>query len=93
MLDAAIAGAMADSRGAPLEDGQAGSDGDASHLTDVHWEASSRCASGSCVEVARLPAGQVAVRDGKQGDASPVLVFTRSEWDAFTAGIKAGELR
>ena len=60
---------------------------------DFPWERSSRCAgNGSCVEVARLPNGEVAIRDGKKAATSPVLLFTRTEWDAFTAGIRAGEL-
>ncbi len=49
-------------------------------------------AAGSCVEIASLPQGRVAIRDGKSGEASPVLVFTQAEWDAFTAAIKTGEL-
>jgi len=32
------------------------------------------------------------VRDGKQGDASPVLLFGRAEWQQFIDGIRAGEL-
>ncbi|HUB38024.1 MAG TPA: DUF397 domain-containing protein [Streptosporangiaceae bacterium] len=47
---------------------------------------------GSCVEIASLPDGRVAVRDGKLADASAVLTFTRDEWDRFTAAIRTGEL-
>lgn len=47
---------------------------------------------GSCVEIANLPDGRVAIRDGKSGDASPVLTFTQDEWDTFTAAIRSGEL-
>jgi Domain of unknown function (DUF397) len=46
---------------------------------------------GSCVEIARLPAGQIAIRDGKAGDTGAVLLFSAAEWQAFTAGVKAGE--
>ena len=34
----------------------------------------------------------MAIRDGKAGDASPVLAFTEAEWAAFTGAIKTGEL-
>jgi Domain of unknown function (DUF397) len=87
-----MTGAMADRTGAPLEDDQTGRASLASRWRDAHWATSSRCASESCVQVARLTNGDTAVRDGKQGDASPVLVFTQAEWGAFTAGIQAGEL-
>lgn len=51
---------------------------------------------GSCVEVAMPGEGEtiVKVRDDKLADApggSPVLEFTRPEWDAFISGVKAGE--
>lgn len=51
---------------------------------------------GSCVEVA-MPGDQetiVKVRDDKLADTpdgSPVLEFTRPEWQAFIDGVKAGE--
>jgi Domain of unknown function (DUF397) len=46
---------------------------------------------GSCVEIARLPGGQTAIRDGKAGDTGAVLLFSAEEWQSFTAGVKAGE--
>ncbi len=48
-------------------------------------------AHGSCVEVANLPAGDVAVRDGKTPETSPVLVFNQDEWRSFVSGVIAGE--
>ena len=56
------------------------------------WRTSSYSASngGNCVEVARVPASAVAVRDSKDPDG-PRLVFTPDEWQAFAAGVKAGE--
>jgi hypothetical protein len=54
---------------------------------------SARCGShGACIEIASLPGQRVAIRDGKSGEATPVLVFTQAEWDAFAAAIKTGEL-
>lgn len=47
--------------------------------------------NGSCVEIANLPEGGVAIRDGKAAEMSDVLSFSRDEWDAFVAGVKAGE--
>jgi hypothetical protein len=38
--------------------------------------------SGNCVEVAWLPAGQVAVRNSRF-PAGPALVFTHGQWAAF----------
>lgn len=42
-----------------------------------------------CVEVRSTPSWLV-VTDSKTTD-SPFLQFTRTEWEAFTAGVKAGE--
>jgi hypothetical protein len=44
------------------------------------------------VEVADLPSGHRAVRDSKDA-AGPILTFGPSEWAAFTAAIRAGNLR
>jgi len=57
-------------------------------LPGAAWQKSSYSnPSGNCVEMARLPAGQVAVRDSKRpGD--PILVFTRAEWSAFLTAIR-----
>jgi len=55
------------------------------------WMRSSFCDnSGSCVEFAK--AGDVIkLRDGKLGASSPVLEFDAGEWDAFKAGVTAGQ--
>lgn len=53
----------------------------------------SACATAqNCVQVASCdcPDGDVLVRDSKD-PSGPVLRFTRAEWDAFTAGVKAGD--
>ncbi|MFQ6325689.1 DUF397 domain-containing protein [Nocardia sp. CWNU-33] len=55
------------------------------------WFKSSYSGSmGDCIEVAWLPGGTVGVRDSKN-PTGPALVFTPSEWDAFTAGVTDGE--
>lgn len=46
--------------------------------------------SGSCVEVAALTDGTVAVRNSRH-PAGPTLVYTRAEIGAFLAGTKKGE--
>jgi len=45
--------------------------------------------NGACVEVA-MRSDAIGVRDSKD-DTSPVLAFTRPEWEAFVRGVKAGE--
>ncbi|WP_408638835.1 DUF397 domain-containing protein [Nocardia gipuzkoensis] len=42
------------------------------------------------MEVAFLGGGHVGMRDSKN-PSGPALVFTPSEWDAFTAGLVHGE--
>jgi hypothetical protein len=56
------------------------------------WIRSSFCAADKpqCVEVRDTPRG-VELRDSKLGDDSPVLLYTHEEWEAFTAGVRAGE--
>ncbi|MEV5749812.1 DUF397 domain-containing protein [Actinoallomurus sp. NPDC052308] len=51
-------------------------------------EFQSACDYGACVEVAITEV--VAVRDSKAGQDGPVLWFSRSEWEAFVAAVKAG---
>ncbi|MGH3550213.1 MAG: DUF397 domain-containing protein [Pseudonocardiaceae bacterium] len=45
---------------------------------------------GSCVEVALLGDGRTAVRNSHYPDAG-VILFTRTEMDAWIKGVKAGE--
>ena len=65
-------------------------------LSRATWRKSSYSngSGGSCVEIAELVGlereHQIAVRDSKDPHG-PVLAFTPREWQAFTAGIKAGE--
>lgn len=59
---------------------------------DLHWFTSSFTGGNgdSCVEVAPLPGGGVALRDTKDRTL-PAHRYTAPEWDAFLAGVRAGE--
>jgi hypothetical protein len=46
--------------------------------------------SGSCVEVAALPDGDIAVRNSRH-PSGPALIYTRAEIAAFLARVKDGE--
>ncbi|MEV0287918.1 DUF397 domain-containing protein [Kribbella sp. NPDC050820] len=60
--------------------------------THAAWRKATRSnANNNCVEVALMPDGGAAVRDSKANGNGPVLRFTAPEWDAFRAGMKAGE--
>ncbi|MFI6365877.1 DUF397 domain-containing protein [Nocardia sp. NPDC050630] len=60
-------------------------------LSGVRWKKSSYSeTSGQCVEVAFLDGDMIGVRDSKN-PSDPALVFTPSEWDAFTAGVNDSE--
>ncbi len=63
-------------------------------LANVGWHISSRSVShgGSCVEAGPLRdgSGRVAVRHSHHPDDA-VIVYTRAEWEAFTAGVRLGE--
>lgn len=59
--------------------------------SDTPWIKAVRSGSqGACVEM-RRHAGQIEVRDSKDGDAGPVLRFTSAEWGAWLDGAKNGE--
>lgn len=64
-------------------------------LAQIQWRTSSFTDSGTsnggtCVEVAALSDGRVAVRNSNHPDAGAVY-FTRAEMTAWIKGIKAGE--
>jgi hypothetical protein len=60
-------------------------------LSAARWRISSHSSgSGSCVELAALPAGHVAVRDSTDR-SRPALVFDAAEWRAFVAGMADGQ--
>ncbi|MFC5953180.1 DUF397 domain-containing protein [Streptomyces pratens] len=63
----------------------------ATRLNGVAWQKSRHSNSqGSCVEFARLPDGEVAVRNSRFPEG-PALVYTRAEIEAMLLGIKDGE--
>jgi hypothetical protein len=66
-------------------------------LRAADWRTSTRSQTSNCVEIAPLTTrttgnsvAAVAVRDSKDR-RGPVLVFARSQWQAFLAGAKDGE--
>ena len=55
----------------------------------LRWKKSSLSGQGDCVEVARTD-DQILVRHSKAPEG-PFLQFSLAEWEAFTAGIEAGD--
>ena len=62
-------------------------------LTGATWRKSTYSgAQGDCVEVADGIVDAVPVRDSKD-PSGPVLTFTTDAWQAFVAGVQAGDFR
>ncbi|MFG2498652.1 DUF397 domain-containing protein [Streptomyces sp. NPDC048441] len=63
----------------------------ATELHGVVWQKSMHSNSqGACVEFAKLPGGDVAVRNSRFPEG-PALVYTRAEIEAMLLGMKDGE--
>jgi hypothetical protein len=63
----------------------------ANELHDAVWHKSRHSNSqGTCVELARLPDGEVAVRNSRFPEG-PALIYTRAEIAALLLGAKEGE--
>ncbi|HZD00431.1 MAG TPA: DUF397 domain-containing protein [Actinomycetes bacterium] len=60
-------------------------------LRRVRWQKSRYSNSqGTCVEMALLPGGDIAVRNSRDPDG-PTLVYTQAEIHALLQGVKDGE--
>lgn len=60
-------------------------------LHGVRWQKSQHSNSqGTCVEFAKLPGGEVAVRNSRFPEG-PALVYTPAEVEALLLGVKDGE--
>ena len=64
----------------------------ASELQSARWRKSSFSGNGNnnCVEMARLPGGEVAVRNSRDPDG-PALIYTRAEVEALIRGARNGD--
>jgi len=71
--------------------GARGDVGDRLVTAGLKWRVSSMCGgNGECVAVAKLPDGDIVVKDTKERNGH-VLRFSASEWGAFLDGVRAGE--
>ena len=62
----------------------------AGELPDVRWRHAGGADSSSGVELAKLPDGQIAVRNSADPDG-PALIYTRAEIEALIGGAQDGD--
>lgn len=63
----------------------------AKDLPGAPWQKSRHSGSqGNCVEMARLPSGQVAIRNSRHPEG-PALIYTLAEIEALIQGVKDGD--
>lgn len=57
----------------------------------ARWvKSSASSGNGTCVEAASVKEDEVLVRNSRDPEG-PIVAFTKAEWVAFLAGVKAGE--
>jgi Domain of unknown function (DUF397) len=56
---------------------------------EPEWRRSTACSATTCVEVATI-GDTIAIRDSKDPE-SPILSYSRRDWQAFISRVKRGE--
>jgi hypothetical protein len=62
----------------------------AGELTDLQWRLAGGTQDNAGVELARLPDGQIAVRNAAD-PAGPALIYTKAEIEALIGGAQDGD--
>jgi hypothetical protein len=62
----------------------------AGDITGVRWRVAGTGADGASVELAKLPDGQIAVRNATD-PLGPALIYTRAEIEALIGGAQDGD--
>ncbi len=62
----------------------------ASELPDLQWRLAGGTSDNNGVEMARLPDGQIAVRNAADPDG-PALIYTKAEIEALIGGAQDGD--
>jgi len=62
----------------------------AGELPDLQWRLAGKSATDAGVEMARLPDGQIAVRNAAD-PSGPALIYTRAEIEALIGGAQDGD--
>jgi hypothetical protein len=62
----------------------------AGDIADVRWRMAGAGADGAGVELAKLPDGQIAVRNATD-PSGPALIYTRAEIEALIGGAHDGD--